>query len=137
MYSPVLGSLPAYKELALFYEDYLTVTGKDGNYVFAPSFSPENNPANTSPSAMLVINASMDIAVCREVLGNLIQACELLGTDAESIPKWKSSSQSRNGCQTCSACCAEIPSKSSDNSNELFRLTWTCSPQCSLLKLSR
>ena len=60
--------VPAYKELALFYEDYLTVTGKDGNYVFAPSFSPENNPANTSPSAMLVINASMDIAVCREVL---------------------------------------------------------------------
>jgi alpha-L-fucosidase 2 len=81
--------VPAYKELALFYENYLTVTGKDGNYVFAPSFSPENNPANTSPSAMLVINASMDIAVCREVLANLIQACELLGTDAESIPRWK------------------------------------------------
>ncbi len=81
--------VPAYKELALFYEDFLTVTDKDGNYIFVPSFSPENNPANTSPSAMLVINASMDIAVCREVLGNLIQACELLGTDADSIPKWK------------------------------------------------
>jgi alpha-L-fucosidase 2 len=80
--------VPAYKELALFYEDYLTVTGKDGNYIFVPSFSPENNPANTSSSAMLVINASMDIAVCREVLANLVQACELLGTDAESIPKW-------------------------------------------------
>jgi hypothetical protein len=81
--------VPAYKELALFYEDFLTVTDKDGNYIFVPSFSPENNPANTSPSAMLVINASMDIAVCREVLGNLVQACELLGTDADSIPKWK------------------------------------------------
>jgi hypothetical protein len=81
--------VPAYKELALFYEDFLTVTGKDGNYIFVPSFSPENNPANTSPSAMLVINASMDIAVCREVLTNLIEACEVLGSDADSIPKWK------------------------------------------------
>jgi hypothetical protein len=81
--------VPAYKELALFYEDFLTVTDKDGNYVFVPSFSPENNPANTSPSAMLVINATMDIAVCREVLNNLIYACELLGTDADSVSKWK------------------------------------------------
>jgi len=38
---------------------------------------------------MLVINASMDIAVCREVLANLIQASEILGTDADSVPKWR------------------------------------------------
>ena len=81
--------VPAYKELALFYEDFLTVTGKDGNYIFAPSFSPENNPANTGPGAMMSINASMDIAVCREVLTNLIVACETLGSDAGEIPKWK------------------------------------------------
>jgi len=31
----------------------------------------------------------MDIAVCREVLTNLIMACETLGTDADSVPKWK------------------------------------------------
>jgi alpha-L-fucosidase 2 len=77
--------VPAYKELALFYEDFLTVTDKDGNYIFAPSFSPENNPANTGPGAMMSINATMDITVCREVLANLIEACELLGTDADSI----------------------------------------------------
>jgi hypothetical protein len=81
--------VPAYKELAQFYEDFLTVTDKNGNYVFAPSFSPENNPANTGPGAMLVINASMDIAVCREVLSNLVQACELLNIDADKIPRWK------------------------------------------------
>jgi hypothetical protein len=81
--------VPALKELALFYEDFLTVTGKDGNYIFVPSFSPENNPANTSPAAMLVINATMDITVCREVLTHLIEACELLGTDADSVAKWK------------------------------------------------
>ncbi|HTX19986.1 MAG TPA: glycoside hydrolase N-terminal domain-containing protein [Bacteroidota bacterium] len=81
--------VPALKELALFYEDFLTVTDKDGKYIFVPSFSPENNPANTNPSSMLVINASMDIAVCREVLANLVQASEILGTDADSVPKWK------------------------------------------------
>jgi len=81
--------VPAYKELALFYEDFLTVTDKDGKYIFAPSFSPENNPGNTGPSGMMVINASMDIAVCREVLANLIQASEILGTDADSVSKWK------------------------------------------------
>ncbi len=81
--------VPAYKELAWFYEDFLTVTDKDGNYIFVPSFSPENNPGNTSPSEMLVINASMDIAVCREVLTNLVVACETLGTDADNVTKWK------------------------------------------------
>jgi hypothetical protein len=81
--------VPAYKELALFYEDFLTATDKDGNYIFAPSFSPENNPANTGPGAMMSINATMDITVCREVLANLIEACEMLGIDADSVPKWK------------------------------------------------
>lgn len=81
--------VPAYKELALFYEDFLTAIGEDGNYIFVPSFSPENNPGNLTPSTMLVINASMDIAVCREVLTNLIVACETLSTDSESVSKWK------------------------------------------------
>jgi alpha-L-fucosidase 2 len=81
--------MPAYKELARFYEDFLTVTDKDGNFIFVPSFSPENNPGNLNPSSMLVINATMDIAVCREVLTNLIEACETLGTDADDASKWK------------------------------------------------
>ncbi len=81
--------VPAYKDLALFYEDFLTVTDKNGNYIFVPSFSPENNPGNLDPSCMLVINASMDISVCREVLANLVEACELLGIEAASVPKWK------------------------------------------------
>lgn len=81
--------VPLYKDLALFYEDFLTVTDKNGNYIFVPSFSPENHPGNLNPGCMAVINASMDIAVCREVLGNLVEACELLGIEADSIPKWK------------------------------------------------
>ncbi len=81
--------VPAYKELAQFYEDFLTVTDKDGNYIFIPSISPENLPRSTDPSGPVLINATMDISVCREVLTNLIQASELLGTDAESVTTWK------------------------------------------------
>jgi alpha-L-fucosidase 2 len=81
--------LPAYKELAQFYEDYLTVTDKDGNYIFVPSISPENTPRSTDPSGPTLINATMDIAVCREVLTNLIQVSEILGTEADSVIKWK------------------------------------------------
>lgn len=81
--------VPAYKDLALFYEDFLTVTDKDGNYVFVPSFSPENNPGNLNPSCMLAINASMDISTCREVLVNLIDACQTLGIEADGVARWK------------------------------------------------
>jgi hypothetical protein len=81
--------VPVYKDLALFYEDFLTITDKNGNYVFVPSFSPENNPGNLNPGCMAVINSSMDISVCREVLSNLVEACELLGIESDSVPKWK------------------------------------------------
>jgi len=82
-------AVPAYKDLALFYEDFLTVTDKDGNYIFVPGFSPENNPGNLDPACMMVLNTSMDIAVCREVLTNLVEACELLNIEADNVPKWK------------------------------------------------
>ena len=81
--------VPIYKDLALFYEDFLTVTDKNGNYIFVPSFSPENNPGNLNPGCMAVINATMDISVCREVLTNLVESCELLGIEADNVPKWK------------------------------------------------
>jgi hypothetical protein len=81
--------LPAYKDLALFYEDFLTATDENGNYIFAPSISPENVPHNTDASGPSLVNATMDIAVCREVLTNLIQAADILGTDAGDVAKWK------------------------------------------------
>ena len=81
--------VPIYKDLALFYEDFLTATDEDGNYMFVPSISPENVPASTDPKGPALINATMDIAVCREVLANLIQASETLGADRDSVAKWK------------------------------------------------
>jgi alpha-L-fucosidase 2 len=80
--------VPTYKELAQFYEDFLTLTDKDGNYIFVPSISPENTSRSRDQSGPGLINATMDIAVCREVLTYLIQACELLGTDSDSVMKW-------------------------------------------------
>ena len=77
-----------YKELAQFYEDFLTLTDKDGNFIFVPSISPENIARSKDPSGPLLVNSTMDIAVCREVLTVLIRACELLGTDMESVSKW-------------------------------------------------
>jgi alpha-L-fucosidase 2 len=81
--------VPNLKELALFYEDFLTVTDKNGKYIFAPSFSPENWPANLNTGCMMSINATMDISVCREVLTNLIEASETLGIETDNVSKWK------------------------------------------------
>ncbi len=81
--------VPAYKELAQFYEDFLTVTDNDGNYIFVPSISPENTPVRTVSPGPTMINATMDIAVCREVLTNLIIACETLDIENDGVTKWK------------------------------------------------
>lgn len=80
--------VPGLKELALFYQDYLAKKDDNGNFIFVPSYSPENWPTNTQNSPA-VINATMDIAVCREVFTHLVAATEILGVDQEEIPHWK------------------------------------------------
>ena len=73
--------MPLLKEVALFYEDFLkdSVDAR-GKYCFRPSYSPE---------CILDDNATMDIAVAREVLTNLITAAKELNVEKESIPKWQ------------------------------------------------
>ena len=56
---------PALRELATFYEAFLTLADGSGHVVFAPSYSPENEPAGWSPAA---VNATMDIAAARHAL---------------------------------------------------------------------
>ena len=73
-------AVPFMREVALFYEDFLFIDDS-GRYRFSPSFSAENGMCHD--------NATQDIAVAKEVLTNLIAACEELGIEAESIPKWK------------------------------------------------
>jgi len=79
-------AFPFMKEAALFYEDFLTV-GKNGKYVFNPSYSPENHPSNSESQAC--INATMDVMVAKQLLRNCINAAETLKTDQEKITHWK------------------------------------------------
>ena len=90
LYTNDLGFLknkayPFMKENALFYEDFLK-TERNGKFVFNPSYSPENNPGNNISQA--TINATMDIALAKELFRNLIAAGELLGENKEQLSKW-------------------------------------------------
>ena len=59
-------ALPFMREVGRFYEDFL-IEGPDGSLMFAPSLSPENSPPATHGS-MAMVNATMDVAIAREVL---------------------------------------------------------------------
>jgi alpha-L-fucosidase 2 len=102
--------MPGLKEIGLFYEDYLKETDKNGNYIFVPSYSPENYPRN-SERVPAVINATMDISVCREVFTHLIAASQILGVDADNIPRWK-------------AILAKLPPYLSDTDGALKEWAW-------------
>ena len=78
--------VPWLKDTALFYEDFLLE--EDGQLVFIPSLSPENKP--TGCSGLVTINATMDVAICREVLSSLCAACELLDIEEEGVTRWRS-----------------------------------------------
>ncbi|CCX38537.1 uncharacterized protein BN452_02408 [Clostridium sp. CAG:1013] len=84
--------VPGLKEIALFYEDYACDRDENGRSIFYPSFSPEDptpiwaGATHTYPTR---INSVMDIMICREVLDNLMEACNTLGIDQENIPHWQ------------------------------------------------
>lgn len=80
-------TLPFMLEVALFYEDYL-VEGKDGKLHVSPSVSPENYPSFEG-TCRVTVDASVDVACCRELLGNLIQTCEILGVHPEKTALWQ------------------------------------------------
>jgi len=80
-------AVPFMRHIIDFYEDYLEIE-RDGKYVFVPSYSPENTPLVPNASSMC-INATMDIAIAKEVLTNMITACEYLDIEKEGIQKWK------------------------------------------------
>ena len=76
-------ALPFMQETALFYETFLEEDA-DGVYRFSPSWSPENHAANTG--SPIAINATMDIAACRELYTNLVSAYRILDVDIDRIP---------------------------------------------------
>ena len=87
-------ALPFLREVALFYEDFF-IEGTDGYYISCPSNSPENSPGNywdgrgMGQAMETTINATMDFAIAKEVLTNLIEGAEILQVYSEEISKWK------------------------------------------------
>ncbi|WP_163538195.1 glycoside hydrolase N-terminal domain-containing protein [Gracilibacillus sp. YIM 98692] len=88
--------LPFMREVVLFYEDFL-VKGNDGFYTFFPSVSPENTPGNFMPKDGNPIahpmpttkDATMDFAIMKEVIRNLIEGSEEIELySSEEIKKW-------------------------------------------------
>jgi alpha-L-fucosidase 2 len=73
---------PALRELALFYEDFLTRVDADGHVIFVPSYSPENQPGGWSPAA---VNATMDIAAARHALTAAASAGDLASASAGDV----------------------------------------------------
>ena len=85
------------KEAADFYEAYL-VRREDGSYVIYPSVSPENTPKSLMPSeewehmahpCPSAYNATMDIAIIKELLTNLCEAAGKTGMYADKTEKWQ------------------------------------------------
>ncbi|MCX7827363.1 MAG: alpha-L-fucosidase, partial [Verrucomicrobiae bacterium] len=66
--------------------DYL-VEGRDGKWIFSPTQSPENTPKNSNSQGSF--NATMDVAVAKELLRNIIAASRALRRNRDKIPRWQ------------------------------------------------
>jgi alpha-L-fucosidase 2 len=88
--------LPFMREVALFYEDYFTFDAA-GKVVISPSTSPENWPKEaceiSSPTAIhprMTVNATMDVAIARELLGNLLDGARKCELYSDRFERWES-----------------------------------------------
>ena len=79
---------PYLKEVAAFYQDYLTEHGEQ--LWIMPSQSPENRFAGTGDFPVSIgINSAMDIELANDTLNAVIECAETLGTDDDLIPVWQ------------------------------------------------
>ncbi|MFP4977407.1 glycosyl hydrolase family 95 catalytic domain-containing protein [Paenibacillus sp. CN-4] len=89
-------ALPFMVETLRFYEDFL-VQDEQGQFRIYPSVSPENTPLNFMPEdgrpmahpMPTAINATMDIAILKELLRHTIEAARLTGLHSGDIEKWQ------------------------------------------------
>ncbi|MBR4072525.1 MAG: glycoside hydrolase family 95 protein, partial [Clostridia bacterium] len=86
-------TLPFMYETALFYEDFV-VENENGYYDIYPSVSPENTASNIMDDPSLggietCKNATMEIALLKELLTNLLKGCKITGMYPEKIEKWE------------------------------------------------
>ena len=76
--------LPLYRELALFYEDYM-VAGEDGLFHITPGISPEN----FTPIGLVAKDTAFDFAVAREVFTVLLELGERFDLPAAELAAWR------------------------------------------------
>jgi alpha-L-fucosidase 2 len=86
-------ALPFMREVALFYEDFFKL-GKDGFYISSPSYSPNTNPGNFAVEGEdarveIAINATVDFAIAKELLTNLIAGSLSSGLNKNDVAKWQ------------------------------------------------
>lgn len=85
-------SLPFMCKTALFFEDFLELDD-NGHYLFSPSVSPENTASNIKSivhrEIETCVNATMDIAVLKELLTNLIKGAKITGEYTDKIQTWE------------------------------------------------
>ncbi len=73
---------PVMKDAAQFCDDWLVE--KDGYLVTSPSTSPENSfYAADGKAYSVVAGSTMDLAIIRDLFGNVIEASEILGVDSK------------------------------------------------------
>ncbi len=85
-------ALPFMKEVALFYENFLKLDANN-KYDSCPSYSPDTTPANYSNGGAdkfdIARNSTIDFAVVKELLNNLIEGSERAAMNKAEVPKWK------------------------------------------------
>lgn len=82
---------PFMKESALFYEDFY-VYDENGKLKSYPADSPENRPNGNfvgGGEISVSINPTMDFALLKELLTNLIESATILGVDGDKVSAWK------------------------------------------------
>ena len=78
--------LPFMHEAALFYLDYAV---EDGDYIrLYPSVSPENTP--DGHTGVVAQNATMDFAILKELVGNLLEGMDITGLYADEADTFRS-----------------------------------------------
>lgn len=86
-------ALPFLREVALFYQDFFTLD-ENGHLCSSPSVSPENSPGNLIgkpefPYPEVTRNATMDFAVAKEVLTNLLEGAKQTGMYQDEWDGWE------------------------------------------------
>jgi len=80
---------PFMRQVGEFLEDFL-VSGDDGRLHIVPGNSPENAPGNRAdPATRICRDATVDVAVAREVLESLARASQVLGIDGDRRDRWR------------------------------------------------